>query len=167
MNQSRRRLLLVCILVAAFVLHTALADDLMIGAARPNLGLACLLIECLWVGPNTGAALGLILGLLEAAYAGQLVGSLIVCRSAAGFAVGALENHIYRDNAIVASLTVLLGTAFSEGLLYLFAPQPAFAGWANRTIGQAAFNALLALPAYFLLRRFLRQKARGPNPSAP
>src|SRR2546426_12333237 len=101
MKDRRRRGVLIGALFVGFVLQAAFASDLQIRSARPNLALATLLVECLFVGSNTGAVLGFLLGLLDGAYAARYVGSLIVSRALAGFGVGILEDRVYRDNVVV------------------------------------------------------------------
>lgn len=155
MSATRLRLRLAFALLIGFALHAAFSHSLRIGDARPNLALCVLLIACLFVGPNTGAAFGFLTGLLEGAYVAIHVGSFIVSRSLAGFAVGALEARIFRRNPFVAVLIVLLGTALTEGAFFLFAPQRQVVPWAVRTLYESLYNAALALPLYLLLRRFV------------
>src|SRR5438093_489256 len=109
-NKGPRRALLVVTLILAFILHAAFSSSMQVRFARPNIALTTLLVECLFVGPNTAAVLGFILGLLEAAYAARYVGSLIVSRAIVGFSGGILEDRIYRDNVFVAVGVVALGT---------------------------------------------------------
>src|SRR5579862_3652586 len=115
MSASRRSMRLTLALLIAFVLHVAFDNVLRIGAAVPNLTTTTLLIACLFLGPNEGAALGFLTGLLEGAFVSQDVGSFLVTRSLAGFSVGVLEDRLFRDNLFVAVLTVLVGSALTEG----------------------------------------------------
>src|SRR5437870_236446 len=119
MNVEQRHARLVIALLLAFALDKAFGDLLTIRQARPNLVLCTLLIGCLYVGSNSGAALGFLAGLLEASYAAVYIGSFLVSRSLAGFAVGILEERLYRDSPIIALLAVALGTPLVEGCFFL------------------------------------------------
>jgi len=158
MSVGQQHARLIAILLAGFVFHAAFGRSLRVGAAMPNLALCVLLVVCLFVGTNTGAALGFLTGLLEGAYAALYLGSFLVSRSLIGFAVGALEERIFRRNPSVAVAIVLLGTAATEGCFFLFAPQPNVPAWAFRTLYESLYNAALALPLYLLVRRLIRTR---------
>ena len=160
MNPPARPYALFAAVFAAFVIHAGLADDLQIFGARPNLCTLVLLICCLYAGPGLGAGLGFFAGLLEASFTPLYFGSLLATRLLIGAAVGSLEYRVYRDNAPFALLTVVIGTPLVEALFYLFAPQPDSAAWFLGVAKQTAYHAVLALPAYFLLRRAVH----GRNP---
>ena len=160
MTEPRRSEPLFIVVLVAGILHAALADNLELFGARPNLSIVALLISSLYVGPGSGAGLGLFAGLLEAAYTPLYFGTLLATRLIAGAAVGALEFRVFRDNASFAFVTVLLGTPLVEGLFYLFAPQPNPAVWAFGVLKETAYHAVLALPAYYLIRRIMH----GRNP---
>ena len=160
MNRSRLRIRLVLVLLVAFVLQAAYGSALAIHEARPNLSLTTLLIVCLFADAPTGALLGFLMGLLEAAYTERYVGSFLVTRSLAGWAVGVLDETIFRDNLLVTLLTAPVGTLLVEGCFFLFAPQPHVLRWADRTLLQALYNGLLALPLYLVLRRIARRGQR-------
>src|SRR5207249_3679689 len=91
MSVHRRPEVLFAIVLGAFVLHAALADNLQLWGARPNLTVVALLICSLYTGPGLGAGLGFFAGLLEASYLPVVFGSLLATRIAAGVAVGSLE----------------------------------------------------------------------------
>jgi rod shape-determining protein MreD len=143
---------LALIVLAGFVLNAALGPSLVIRGVAPHLGLSALLLACLFTSARTGAALGFLLGLLEASFTPLYVGSLLTCRLVVGFAVGALEERVFRDNLLVAIAIVFLGTLMGEGLFFLFVPQPAVGRWAVSTLGEAGYNAILAPPLYWLIR---------------
>jgi rod shape-determining protein MreD len=156
MNAGRRRVRLTLFVLAAFVLHAAFGSALQIRAARPNLALTALLVASLFTDAGTGAALGFLVGLLEAAYSAFFVGSLLVTRSLAGWVVGALEARIFRDSPLVAVATALTGTFLVEGCFFLFAPQANVLRWLLRVVCQSLYNAALALPLFYVLRRLMR-----------
>jgi rod shape-determining protein MreD len=158
MNPREQRARLLVVLFLGFVCQAAFGHALGIRDVTPHIAMTMLLLECLFVGPNTGAALGFALGLLEGAYASRYVGSLLVTRSLVGFMVGAMEERIFRDNPAVGVVTVFVGSVLVEGCFFLFVPRIPVLPWAKFVFYQALYNAALALPLYFLLRRFLHRK---------
>lgn len=136
-----------------FVLHAAFAGLLVIYRVHPNAALTALLISCLFVDAATGAWLGLMIGLLEGSWLASYSGSFMVTRTIAGWAVGALEYRIFRDNPLVAMGVAVVGTLLVECCFFLFAPQPHILRWFFRTIWQSVYNGLLGLPIYYFLRR--------------
>lgn len=155
MNRQGQRVRLVIALFVGFAFQVAFSHTLRIRDIAPHIALTTLLVECLFVGPNTGAVLGFALGLLEGSYASRYLGSFLVTRSLAGFAVGAMEERVFRDNPVVAIATVLIGSVLVEGCFFLFVPQTPVLPWARYTLYQVLYNAVLALPLYFLLRHLL------------
>lgn len=158
MNRRGQRARLAIALFIGFALQVALSNALRIRGIAPHIALTTLLVECLFVGPNTGAVLGFALGLLEGSYASRYLGSFLVTRSLAGFAVGTMEERIFRDNPVVAVATALIGSVLVEGCFFLFVPQTPVLRWARHMLYQALYNAALALPLYFLLRHFLQRR---------
>jgi rod shape-determining protein MreD len=146
-------------LLIAFALHAAYASDLTIAGARPSLSLTALLTACLFTNCETGAWLGFLAGLLEAAFAARFIGSYIVTRTLAGFLVGLLEERIFRDNIFVAVATVFVGTLFVDTCFFLFAPQPQALRWFSGALTQAVYNMVLAIPLYFLFKRLAPRRA--------
>jgi rod shape-determining protein MreD len=149
---------LIAAMLLGFVLHAAFASDMTVFGARPNVGLVVLLTAALFADAGQGAAMGFVLGLLEASYVSRFVGSFIVARSLTGFAIGALEERVFRDSVLVAVLVVAGGTFLSDACFFVFAPQPGAARWFGSALGTSAYNAVLAVPAFLAARRFLRVK---------
>jgi rod shape-determining protein MreD len=153
MRREVRRLPVILFLLAAFVVHCALAGDMAIRGARPDIALTSLLVCCLFVDSSTGAALGFLVGLLEASYADQFVGSIIVSRTLTGMLLGALEERVFRDNVFMAIAAAVLGTVATETLFFLFAPQPHALRWFIRTGEASLYNGALSIPIYLVARR--------------
>ena len=142
-----------------FVLHAAYATDLKVHGVTPNLAVCCLLVFSLFFGPNAGAVMGFCTGLMEASFVADYVGSFIVTRTIAGFAVGALEERIYRDNAFVAVIATVAGTLLIAGCFFLFAPQPYALQYFTRALNESLYNGAVALPLYLVVRRSIRRAA--------
>jgi cell shape-determining protein MreD len=158
-NPTALRIRLVVLLLAAFAIHHALGGDIAIRGARPNLALTALLVSGLFVDAATGAWMGAMVGLLEAAYLDRYVGSVIVSRIIPGFALGALEERIFRDHVLIAIAAAVAGTFVTEGLFYLFAPQPHALRWLIRTASSSLYNGVLAIPVYLVIHRLAKQNA--------
>src|SRR5258708_27382672 len=122
MNESRRRAALYILVVCACMFHAAYGVEMRIGAARPDLTVTAMLVAAQFSGPNTGAALGFLAGMLEASYTASFIGSFLFTRTLAGYAVGALEERIYRENVRVTMGIVALGTLLVQASFYLVAP---------------------------------------------
>jgi len=159
MSRRSQRLVMAGLLLAGFVLQAAFASDVRMGAAQPEPALCVLVLECLYVGPRTGAWLGFGLGLLEAAYAARVVGSFIVTRTLAGFAVGALEDRVFRDSLPFSVIAVAVTTLLVEAAFFVFVPPRDALAWLGRVGGATAYNSALALPLYFIVRRCVRRAA--------
>lgn len=141
------------VLIGLFTLHAAFASSLCYRDWRPNLALTGLFLAALFAGPNAGAVMGFCTGLMEASFVCDDVGSFIVTRTLAGFAVGALEDRIYRDNIFVALVIVLQGTLLVHGCFFLVAPQPHALLYATRAAEECLYNGALAIPLFYLIRR--------------
>jgi rod shape-determining protein MreD len=150
-----QRIRLTLALLLSFTLHIAFGSSLSLFNAQPNLALLTLLVCCLFCGPRTGAFAGFFTGLLEGSYAAGYLGSFLVTRSLAGWLVGALDERLFRDNPLIAMGIAFLGTLLAECCFFLFAPQPHPARYFLNALTGSLYNAALALPLYYLLRRFL------------
>ena len=146
MNPRTLRIRLAVFLLVSFVIHAAMGGDLVIRGARPNLALTSLLVCGLFVDAGTGAWFGAMIGVLEAAYLDRYVGSVIVSRILPGFALGALEERVFRDHSLIAVAAAGIGTIVTECLFALFAPQPHALRWLVRTGLSAVYNGALAIP---------------------
>ncbi len=145
------------LIAIGFIFHSAYARDFQIHGVTPNIAVCVLLVLSLFFGPNAGAAMGFCTGLMEASFVSDYVGSFIVTRTLAGFAVGALEERIYRDNAFVAIIAVVAGTLLIAGCFFLFAPQPHAVTYMTRALNESIYNGVIALPLYLVIRRWIRR----------
>jgi rod shape-determining protein MreD len=161
MNDNRRRAKLLFLVLAAFVLNAAFGADMRAWHARPDIAVTGMLVAAQFSGPNTGAALGFLAGLLEASYTASFVGSFLFTRTLAGYAVGALEQRIYRENVLVTVGIVAIGTLFIQATFYLVAPQHHLERYLTRSAGQAAYNSVIAIPLFYLFRHLVGRKRRA------
>lgn len=157
-----RRLTFALALFLAALAQSAWADAMRFYGAKPDFLILIALLGAMFCDANESACLGFFAGLLTACLAAPPrggFGSLIVSRTLVAFGVGWLEERIFRDNALLAVAIVACGTALAEGLFFVLAPQHPIGHWARGATLTTLYNALLAIPAYFLLRRCL-----GPRP---
>lgn len=151
-----RRLRLALLVMGAFLVHAAFGGQWAIRGARPDIGLTAMLVSCLFVDASAGAALGLLIGLLEASYTDKYVGSIVVSRTMVGFVLGLLEERIFRDNVLIALAAAVLGTFGVEALFFLFAPQPHALRWLIRAGEASLYNGVLSIPVYLVVRRIAK-----------
>jgi hypothetical protein len=145
-------------LLLATLAQAVYADILQIRGARPDFLVAVALLGSLFCNANGGAALGFFAGLFHAALASPPAGgfgSLIVSRTLVCIGVGWLEERLFRDNPLTAFAIVTFGTALAETLFFIFAPQPNILHWARNLGLTTLYNAVLALPLYWLVRRLV------------
>jgi len=155
MSSDRSTIRLAVLLFVAFAFSAGFDHLLTIGRATPNLALVFLVVACLFVDGNGGVLLGFMVGMLQASYA-EYVGSTIFTRTLVGYIVGSLEARLFRDNAIIAVATVLLGTVFVESVFFVCAPQRHPMAWFIGAGYESLYNGLLAIPVYFIVRRAAR-----------
>ncbi len=153
----RRALRLSVALLVAALVQLAFADYLSLRGARPDILLATALISSMFCEANGGAVLGFSVGLIHACFAAPPggFGSLLFSRTLVCFGVGWLEERIYRDSGLLAVVLVTLGTALSECLFFVSAPQRHLLHWARSVGTTTLYNLVLAYPLYLLLRRWL------------
>jgi len=143
----------------ATLVQMNLAYAIRIGRAQPDFIVLMIVLTSMFCDANQGAALGFWGGLLTASMAAPPhsgFGGLIVSRTLLGFGIGWLEERIFRDNPLLVVMLVAVGTAFAEGLFFLFAPQHNVARWARVSLLlPILYNTVLALPFYLLVRHFM------------
>jgi hypothetical protein len=122
----------------------ALGRSITVSGAAPRLGMAAVAVACLHVGPNAGAALGALLGALETSYLALFSGSLIVSRAVTGFAMGYLDEWLFRGRLAVAIAFGFLAVLVADSLFFLFAPQPNAAAWWRTTVASAIYTGFAA-----------------------
>ena len=160
---TRRAAGLILALFLAALAQSVWADAMQIRGARPDFLTATALLGALFCDANGGAALGFAAGLFHASLAAPPnggFGGLIVSRTLVAAMIGWLDERVFRDNALIAVALVAVGTALSEGLFFLFAPQPHVAHWAKAVALTTLYNTLLALPLYLLIRKLTGETKR-------
>jgi hypothetical protein len=162
---ARQMMALSLVILCATLLQMDLAYAIRIGRAQPDFIILFIILTSMFCDANGGAALGFWGGLLTATVAAPPhsgFGGLIVSRTLIGFAIGWLEERIFRDHPLLALALVAAGTALAEGLFFLFDPQHDVTRWARVALLLPMFyNTALALPFYLLVRRLARPPGEG------
>lgn len=123
------------------------------GGGQPDLVFTIALAGALLSDPGGGALLGFGGGLLSAALAGETVGTILVSQTLAGYLAGWFSARLFRANAGVILLCIFAASLFSHALFVLSAPGIGLRRGADALLVGSAANALLGIPATFLLRR--------------
>lgn len=146
------------LIVFAALLQAATCPQLPWMDARPSILMAALVPLCLYAGSARGAACGFGAGLLCASLAGGYLGTTLITWTAAGWIVGGLGDHLFRDNVLVVIGVAIVTTLGVAVMHAVSAPEPQIGAAALRTLVEAAANGLLVVPFYLLIRRMVRHR---------
>lgn len=158
-----RRMVLTCVfgIWLAAILQISVAPRLALHGFHPDFLLVVLTPISLVTSRPSAAAAGFCCGLVQGALAGANLTHYAATRAIAGFA-GSWSRAIgFELNIPFVAATAFLMTLLSQILwMFLAAPQ-GVATFLGDTIGAAVYNGLLAIPAYLLLKRILKPRARS------
>jgi len=140
-------------------LQQAIAPKLAIAGAHPDFFLISLAAGSLFMGRSQAALLGFLCGLIQGALAGANLMHYVISRSVGGFFAGWSRTTTLEPNAILAAATGFFLTLVSQVLLMFLAPPKQLIPYLTATIIAAAYNGVLVLPVYSLLKRFIRPRA--------
>ena len=155
---TRRGIKLAAVLFLAGILQAAIADSVKLWGGRPDFLLTTALVGSMFCGEGVSALLGFSAALIYASLAAPPhagVGSILVSRTLVCFAIGCMEDRLYRDSVVVALLVVLLGTLAAECLFFVFYPPHNLLNWARLLLLTLVWNGLLAAPCYYAIRTML------------
>lgn len=155
---TRRGFMLATAIFLAGILQAAFADSLKFWGGRPDFLLTTALVGSMFCGEGTSALLGFSAALIYASLAAPPhagVGSILVSRTLVCFAIGCLEDRVYRDSVVVSLIVVLLGTLAAECLFFAFFPQHNLLNWARALLFTLVWNGILAAPCYYAIRKML------------
>jgi rod shape-determining protein MreD len=156
MPQGRQTFIVAVFIVVAVALQGSVAHAMMIRGAQPDLPLIALACGAALVGGDASVGLGFWTGLLQASVLGMYPGSYLASRTLAGAFAGFLERTLIRDSFLAPPAIVITTTLIAEVIFAAMAP-PVWTHhvrvWSRAMIGEAVYNAALAFPLYFLLRK--------------
>lgn len=149
------------LLIFAAALQCVFANSVGIRGGRPDFVLTVALLASQFFGANEGAGTGCFAGLLTAACASPPphlggYGSTIVSRTITCFVIGWLEERIFRENIMIATATVAVGTIATELLFFAFDPHFRVLLWMRGVGLEVVYNSAIAVPLYFIVRRLLK-----------
>lgn len=101
------------------------------------------------------AGLGFLSGLAQGAMSGANLGQYIASRTISSFLAGWLNDSRYMPSYVKVVLTGVGVTLVSRLILLFLAPPVGIGGYLAATILSAAYNGVLVLPVYALLKRVL------------
>jgi hypothetical protein len=136
------------------------APNLEIFGAQPDFLLVSLAGGALYLNRTQGAVLGFFCGLIHGGLAGANLTHYVISRTVGGFLAGWSKRTALEPNAVFAMATGFFLTVISRLLFMFLAAPKELLPYLGATIVTAAYNGVLVLPVYFLLR-WLRGPQRG------
>ncbi len=153
------------------VLQTVVGDGLEILRVKPDFFLISVFLVAMSSGARTAAAWGGVVGLVQDALSGGVIGLNFLTKPVAGYAVGMLRPKLDFGNPNTQTLTTL-GVGLAEGLalavlLSAYQPEKSVSWTMYRIIlPQSVYNSLLVplvVPAVRFLRRWLEELEKRPS----
>ena len=141
------------LLLVAAGLQSLVAARVSVLGGEPDFVLTVAAVAALLSNARAGAVTGFTAGLVTASLIGQTVGTFYVSRTLVGWLAGWSTARLYRDNAWVVILGVLLASILSEVIYLLAAPHLSLGHGLKASLLGAVWNAILAYPTMLLLRR--------------
>jgi len=140
-------------------LQQSIAPKLAIAGAPPDFLLIALAAGSLVMDRLQASFLGFICGLIHGALAGANLMHYVISRSAGGFISAWMRSTTFEPNAVLAVATGFFLTLVSQVLLMFLAPPKQLLPYLGATIIAAAYNGVLVLPVYSLLKRLIPKRA--------
>lgn len=114
-----RYFIMTILFLISLILQSTLFSHLTVAGAKPDLVLVFIIFYALLHGPEEGALMGLIGGLLEDLMFGQFIGLNAMAKLTVGYVFGVLERKIYKENLLIPMFGLFAGTFLNESVLYL------------------------------------------------
>ena len=155
---TRRVLLVGLVIITALVLQSTLFAQLRLLGVRPELLYVVTIVFALLEGPNEGAVVGFVSGMMQDFLLHEPKGITALTLTLVGYAVGTGRRLIVSPSPLVPTMVVALGTAtglafyeITAFLLGSFDESPAYG--VKVALLTALYNAMLTPIVYPLLRR--------------
>jgi rod shape-determining protein MreD len=113
----------VLIFVLAFIgilIQTIMGEVFSLAGATPDLLLILVVFNAIFAGAGKGAYAGIGIGLLEDLYIGRFIGLNALIKGVAGLVSGRLTQGAFRENMWVPVLKVMITSALSILLYFVF-----------------------------------------------
>ena len=140
-------------------LQQSMAHRLTILGFQPDFMLVSLACLSMFYDRSGGSTIGFLTGALYGAVDFANITHYIISRTVIGFFVGWSKDLNLQGTILVAAVTTVLTTVFSQLILMFLAPPPLITPFLGATIRTAVYNGVLAVPVYLLLKRIM-----GPSP---
>lgn len=139
-------------------LQQAIAPRLAIWGASPDFLLISLAAGSIFLRRMPATLLGFACGLIHGALSGANLMHYIISRTVGGF-LAAWSRTTLEPSPFLAAGTAFFLTLVSQLLLMFLAPPKQIMPYLTATIIAAAYNGVLVLPVYSLLRKLVRVRA--------
>lgn len=153
-----RYLVLTLLPLLSIFLQSTIFHSCSIKGTVPDLVLVFVVFYSLLNGHNSSTIYGFFCGLLEDLYLGRAIGMNAIAKACTAFVVARLQGNVFKENVLVGVIAVVLGTLFNGILLLILSIASFNVFYLDRSLiislsYQMIYNAILALPIYFLYYR--------------
>ncbi|MDD2510175.1 MAG: rod shape-determining protein MreD [Syntrophomonas sp.] len=148
-----RYLLLFLLPFTAILLQSTVFSFYSIKGTLPDLVLVFVVFFALINGARGGTIYGFLCGLFEDLYLGRFIGVNALSKALTAYLVGHFQDRVFKENILVALVTVMLGTIINSLVVFFLAlfTHDIFnvdMSIAVTVLYQCIYNTVLALPLY-------------------
>ncbi|HHY92881.1 MAG TPA: rod shape-determining protein MreD [Firmicutes bacterium] len=167
LSSGRRALIVAGGMVALLLLQSTLLNRLTFWGVRPDLVLMVVGSVALVRGWGEGMLWGAAGGLLEDVFSSSLPGGHALAKCVTGFVLGLAEGQVFKENPLLPTLALFLGTMLEEVLFFLAAGAFGQISWAfldafsGVMIPTALVNACFAPFIYHYVAELYKQHGFG------
>jgi rod shape-determining protein MreD len=164
-KEPKAVILIFLLLILAVVLQSTLFQLLSILNVRPDLCLMIIIFAALQRGSMAGMLTGFTAGLLEGFFT-EPIGFHALIKTIIGYVVGRFEG-ILSIEPFFMKIILIIGATWAKGLLTGFShlifgiKAPPFFTFVAGVLLESLYNALLAIPVFFLLKIMKLFKVKG------
>ena len=152
----------IILIVLLGIIQTTFPKTFEIGYAgiKPNLLLIFIILYAFFNGSYRGGIVGFTTGLIQDLSTGTMIGFYALIGLCLGLLVGWSNSRIYKENIIIATLIVLVGTIIYEFIVAILLGMKLFSGdnliYAFKFIifPEALYNGILSVIIYFVMNYF-------------
>ena len=157
------KLILTAVFYISIVLESTLFAFLPIFGLVPNTTMILIICYALYYEEKNGAIIGFTAGLIKDMIVGSVMGISALTFMIIGYFVGYYNRKVFAENPTTPFVLAIISTIFHESLYFLVVflmGYPIHFGMAVSKIYvyQTIYNALLAIPLYFIFNRVIQSK---------